>query len=724
MFPLHFFRSSSAKKILQRYLFWQDMIRIRNFQTMDDIKETLQSYGNEIVYLGREEKIYLVAEEASAYGDDATPVSVDAILQAYDMLLLLLQALSYITQYEQEDISRVPAGSRILWFDNAGVPMHYIEHQGYFVYPKSFDSRNSWRYGYLVVMDKNARKGIFSIEQERIVQEPHYDEITIFANLAQLKRHEEESYEIYDLDNSESVGQYKEPMLPSIHEKLAERLNLEIIDLEDYLSLFPTPKHREDLDTMGLWGAKVGVIKAPEGYGEILKDPHYGKIGWETSVTADIFDMSVELPVVFEKKDGGKISLGIDPEVLLLEDRSILKDISLKERIEKVKSNQYDGIAEERALTLLNARGVDSEDERDFPVWLQIHLEHPRTVPSPHEIIENIIALETGEKVALFNEIADDTVLFRALAMAKSDEIEKLGRSLAEISTQAAERVMEMIEKSQIQQESDTKEDLIVLLKASLYPVEAKSYYLQKIQLELDTLASNFESEDKKLTEIEMQINEAFLYKVDTTALFALVSHIETLHQQGHIPDAFCRHIAKKFRYLRYITFVVEGEEETQSSTDWLFEHFWVAENRVEEVPPAFIEILVGMTEKLLQAKVNQDKQVYFETLLALTRFTLLGFYPVLRDQALENLYGLMSFMAEFDAASQEEADAFLELFEEIPKLYETLSFESLIKIKYIIIDRLKNTTLKEHLAFSLGGKKSKMILLNYLVDMEDLWRA
>jgi hypothetical protein len=126
------------------------------------------------------------------------------------------------------------------------------------------------------------------------------------------------------------------------------------------------------------------------------------------------------------------------------------------------------------------------------------------------------------------------------------------------------------------------------------------------------------------------------------------------------------------------------------------------------------------MQEGLLRAKESRDQKAYFETALALTRFVLLGFYPALSHIALNNLYNLMSFMAEYDA-SPKEADAFLELFEEIPKLYKSLCFESIIKIKYIVIDRLAKTPLKEHPAFALDGVKSKMVLLNYLVDMEDL---
>ncbi|MDD5387488.1 MAG: hypothetical protein PHQ22_09885 [Sulfuricurvum sp.] len=59
-----------------------------------------------------------------------------------------------------------------------------------------------------------------------------------------------------------------------------------------------------------------------ERYREFLTNPTQGHIGWEYPVSGDIFDFEVELPVVFEKIDGGSVSLEIRFEDLKLIDHT------------------------------------------------------------------------------------------------------------------------------------------------------------------------------------------------------------------------------------------------------------------------------------------------------------------------------------------------------------------------------------------------------------------
>ena len=54
----------------------------------------------------------------------------------------------------------------------------------------------------------------------------------------------------------------------------------------------------------GLWGAKVWVMKVPSHYEDIFEDSTCGRIEWNQYCSADIFDMSIELPVNFKRKIG------------------------------------------------------------------------------------------------------------------------------------------------------------------------------------------------------------------------------------------------------------------------------------------------------------------------------------------------------------------------------------------------------------------------------------
>lgn len=55
-----------------------------------------------------------------------------------------------------------------------------------------------------------------------------------------------------------------------------------------------------------------------DNYDALIKDKSTGSIGWKSPVAADIFDMTVEMPVVFEKHDGSYLSVGVPLELVEL----------------------------------------------------------------------------------------------------------------------------------------------------------------------------------------------------------------------------------------------------------------------------------------------------------------------------------------------------------------------------------------------------------------------
>lgn len=109
-------------------------------------------------------------------------------------------------------------------------------------------------------------------------------------------------------------------------QKQREAINQKLytLPLAEYIKLFDTFKSETDLQEAGLWGKEVSVKEGERiaGYKHLLKDHTKGTIGWSYPVTASIFDMSVEIPVVFEKIDGDEISLGIPLELVELHKKS------------------------------------------------------------------------------------------------------------------------------------------------------------------------------------------------------------------------------------------------------------------------------------------------------------------------------------------------------------------------------------------------------------------
>jgi len=90
------------------------------------------------------------------------------------------------------------------------------------------------------------------------------------------------------------------------------------LPLVEYVKLFDTFKSQRNLNEAGLWWHKVHVMQIPKRFEEIVdkNDSYY--IGWEYPSSASLYDMSMELPVMFKKLDGSTLSLGIELKYLEL----------------------------------------------------------------------------------------------------------------------------------------------------------------------------------------------------------------------------------------------------------------------------------------------------------------------------------------------------------------------------------------------------------------------
>jgi len=90
------------------------------------------------------------------------------------------------------------------------------------------------------------------------------------------------------------------------------------LTLQGYLALFDTITIQKDLEEAGLWWHPVKVKKIPTHYEDIIKQEDSYIIGWSYPASASLFDMTVELPVMFTKVDGSSLGLGITLEDLVL----------------------------------------------------------------------------------------------------------------------------------------------------------------------------------------------------------------------------------------------------------------------------------------------------------------------------------------------------------------------------------------------------------------------
>jgi len=326
--------SNPAKETIKTYLFWVDFAQ--GIKSTDEFKKKLKKIKNTKVYHGKFHKTYLTQGEAFSQDNEVQAIKIKEVLKSETYPLFLLERLGHITWYSKEDLKNINKECQVVWMIAYGVLVHMVLKDKTFVYAKDYPEDNQFRYGYIVVYKKQDLMSIYDIEKDKLLLEFEYTSIESLANIVELSK-DNKIYEIIDLETNQTLSTSNKKTFPNLSSEIKKKINLSKTELKDYLKLFKTPKTQVDLVEMGLWYASVGVLEVPKGFEEVIEDTGSGTISWEYPVSADIFDMSVELPVTFKKKDGEYVTLGISPEHLILEAeyRKKLKYVNILEEVKK-----------------------------------------------------------------------------------------------------------------------------------------------------------------------------------------------------------------------------------------------------------------------------------------------------------------------------------------------------------------------------------------------------
>ena len=100
---------------------------------------------------------------------------------------------------------------------------------------------------------------------------------------------------------------------------------------------------------------------------------------------------------------------------------------------------------------------------------------------------------------------------------------------------------------------------------------------------------------------------------------------------------------------------------------------------------------------------------------------TLFEWYPVNRVACEYAMVEMMKSIA-LKEVNVENANAFLSFFEELPRFYEVLSFGKIMELKELVNQTMATYKPQDNEIFKSKEVKNKLILLNYFVDMEDLY--
>ncbi len=717
--------SNPTRELLKTYLFWVDFVQ--GIKTTEEFKKRLKKIQSHKVYKDEFERFYLSHEEAEAQNKTVEAISIKEVLSSQTYPLFLAHRLERITLYSNGDLKNIKKSSYMVWTSMKDIIFHMIIDKDKVVYPKDYPKNNRFRFGYEIFYSKDGLAGLYDVEDESLVLPFNYTSITNFANIAEVSK-DGKTFEIYDLETNETLQKSEAKIFPHIQLPLKERINLSKIELVDYLKLFDTPKTQKDLEQIGLWGAKVAVMEVPSEYEEILKDSSTGTICYSYPVSSDIFDMRIELPVEFEKKDGLHVSIGIDPKYLVLEREereklSCIKNIFLHV---KPKNKELNTFAD------LLKRGNLPDNDRVVPNWLKIKNRQFDGVDFSNNSVDALIELSSEE----FNEFVstvDSDMLFVYLSTLSEHELEKFYRyndDVVKLAEGAKQTSKEQFEQNlQKVKESWQIEDIAkqrATLELPLALNHAKNLYHKTLEFEKfirakyyaykeDDLAIRYEGTLSKLI-----YNDAM--KFIPNYFEQVITHFQDFYnpsEEEH--QKIAKHLAKRFGLLiNSLEYILRIEGEKQTSLAWFIQSFQEQIKEVDGYEILKSDELVFHLMNTYASIIHQDDESYIASLISVVE-RLFDWYPLNHEACEYALSELMKSVA-LKPMSVKNANRFISFFEELPRFYTKLSYERIMSLKELVNETLREHKPLENEIFAHEGVKNRLIVLNYLLDMEDLY--
>ena len=722
-----YFFPNPTKKLLQKYLFWVEFVQ--GISSIEAFKNKLEIISHAILYKNSYGRFYLTQEEATCESEEVEQISVHDILASQTYPFFLLNRLERITLYGKEDLHRVSKRAQMVWTRKKDILFHMILEDGHLVYPKEYPQESPFRFGYEVFSDARGFKGVYDVAQERLILGFAYKSITLYGNVARLSK-DNENFFLYDIAQHAMMCETtKSAPLPLW---VKEKIDLRTIELSNYVELFDVPQSRYDLESMGLWGAKVWVMEVPSGYEEILEDSNIGTIEWNHYCSADIFDMSVELPVNFKKKNGEFVSVGVAHDYLVLD----------KEAREKLASTPKDFTKKTeahmpRSFEDLLVRGNLPDDPRVVPNYLKIKNAQYDDVDFSNNSVDELIKLDSEE----FNELVSQTdngLLFTWLSTLSDAELEKFYTyneekvklvNDAELSSKEQfENAMASINKEEI---TDTQRARATL-EMPLAIAYAKELYSKTIAFRMFRTYDYFkEYEEEKDARFEVTLSNIIWDEMKYIPDYfeqVLTLYRDAYDEKSVYHQKMLKHLALRFGALiATLNRVASILEIKQDSLNW----FTGEMIKNDFLPP--LEISVSQTKKLqsdkklinfltlMYAGICDENDANYLSNLIESVYTLFEWYPANSDACEYAMVEMMKSVA-LKEVNEENANAFMSFFEALPRFYKVLSYDKIMQLKSKINHTLATYKPLDNKIFEQKGVKNRLILLNYKIDMEDLY--
>lgn len=376
-----------------------------------------------------------------------------------------------------------------------------------------------------------------------------------------------------------------------------------------------------------------------------------------------------------------------------------------------------------------------AKEVQNLPNWLKLKNRELTDVDFSNNRVDEIIALSSDEFNKFVSLLGNDNIAMLLIYLKTLDDIElaefflylenvvKLDES---VEASSAKEQFEHMLKNGLAEELSDEVKAGATLEIPLFINYAKTMYHQALEFKEFIRAKYYPYKEDDAT---MQF-EGYLFKV----LYS--------EEMKYIPDYFNQilvqfrdhydetdsehqkialHLARRFGLLVNSLHVIQKyQEEPYDGLEWFLATFVEEIKKVDGYEILSDDILLFYTMNTFASIIQEDDQSYISSIIELVK-ELMKFYPYLSESFLYALQELMKSVA-LKEMSVDNANRFLEIFEELPKVYSKLSYSKIMELKEMINVILANDKPQDNSIFDEDGVKSKIILLNYLIDMEDLY--
>jgi hypothetical protein len=381
-----------------------------------------------------------------------------------------------------------------------------------------------------------------------------------------------------------------------------------------------------------------------------------------------------------------------------------------------------------KKLSFPSKRGELPDDDRVVPNWMQIKNNQFDSVDYNNNKVDEIIKLSSEE----FNEFAAITkpkLIFTYLLSVNKSELEIFFNYLDSVKTQngisARDDFANNLEKIKLQEITDldfkrATLEMPIAINYAKHIYHQATYFKKFIQRKYYPYQDGDDALQFEGLLFKTIYNEPMKFVPDYFE--QILTHFKDYYDKDNSEhQKIGIHLAKRFGVLvNSLHIILKYQEEKVEGIEWFLAEFLEDIKKVNGHDVLSDDELIFYQMNAFSSIILENDDAYIQAMIDVV-LELQKYYPFNNEAFIYALQELMKSVA-VKKMNVENANNFIKIFEELPKLYLILSYEKIIELKNMISKVLADEKPQNNEIFNNNEVKNKIILLNYLIDMEDLY--